>query len=231
MGGLAEYCVVPLSSVFEIPTHISLDDSAILGCALFTAYGALINQAQIKSHETLAVIGTGGIGSNILQVARALGIKQRIAVDIDDTKLEKMLTMGATHVVNSLNVNAVQRIQELTGGSGVDVCIEAIGHPATFSQSIQSVKDGGRAVIVGIAPMGTKGEVEITRLVRRQIRVLGSFGARPTVDMPALIKMVADGKIDLTSAITKRYTLKDAGLAYKALDNGEITGRAIIQMN
>jgi len=90
--------------------------------------------------------------------------------------------------------------------------------------------DGGRCVMVGIAPAGATAEVEITRLVRRKLQLLGSFGGRPRSDLAILMDMAADGRLQLDGAISRRFSLEEAGLAYGMLERGEITGRAIVEV-
>src|SRR5690606_26973821 len=136
--------------------------------------------------------------------------------------------LGATHVVNSSRENAVERIREFTDGRGVDIAIEALGRPETFVTAIESVRDGGRAVMVGIAPAGVTAPIDITRLVRRKVEVAGSYGGRTRIDMPAVVAMTQRGRIDVRSPITRRYSLEEAAIAYQALDAGEIIGRAIV---
>jgi S-(hydroxymethyl)glutathione dehydrogenase/alcohol dehydrogenase len=124
----------------------------------------------------------------------------------------------------------VDAVRELTDGGGVDVVFEAIGHPTTFRQATEMVADGGRCTMVGIAPAGAMAEVEITRLVRRKLRLLGSFGGRPRADLASLMAMVADGSLALDSVISRRFPLEEAGQAYRLLSQGEIVGRAIVEM-
>jgi succinate semialdehyde reductase (NADPH) len=157
MAGLAEYSVVPATAVFGLPESVNHVDASILGCAIFTAYGA---------GESIAVVGTGGVGANCLQISRAFGGDKIIAIDIADDKLKAMKSLGATHTINALKENVVDRIKEITGGRGVDIAVEALGRPDTFKQAIDAVVDGGRAVMVGIAPGGVMAPVEITRIVR-----------------------------------------------------------------
>lgn len=230
MGGLAEYCVVPATGVFVLPEGLPLEDSAIAGCAIFTAYGAVRNVADLRAAEAVAVVATGGVGANILQVARAFGAKPIIAIDVDDEKLKAAQELGATHAVNSRNEDPVGRVQEITKGRGVDVAFEALGRPETFETAVQLVRDGGRAVMVGIAPAGVTAAVDITGLVRRKVRILGSYGARARTDMPAVLELAAYGMIDVSQPITRRYKLEQADEAYRALANGEVVGRAIVEM-
>jgi Zn-dependent alcohol dehydrogenase len=206
-------------------------DASILGCAIFTAFGAVRNVAHMQLGESIAVLGTGGVGSNILQIARAIGGQHIIAVDVSDEKLDLARHLGATHTINALKENAVDRIRAITGGRGVDVAFESLGRPETFVQAVNSVADGGRAVMVGIAPVGVTAPIEITRLVRRKIQILGSYGARARTDMPDILRMVERGQIDVSGGISRRFALKDAAEAYALLDGGKILGRAVIDMD
>jgi succinate semialdehyde reductase (NADPH) len=230
MGGLSELAVLPARAAAPIPDALPLTDSAILGCALMTAYGAATQVAGLKAGEAVAVIGAGGVGGSLVQMARALDASRIVAIDIDDEKLALARDLGATDVVNALAADPVEAVRELTCGRGVDVAFEAIGNPRTFRQATDIVADGGRCVMIGIAAAGVTGEVEITRLVRRKLQVLGSLGGRPRQDLAAVMDLILQGRLDLTGAIGGRYTLADAGEAYQRLAAGQITGRAIVEM-
>ena len=115
MGGLAEYAVVPASDVFPAPTTVPLTDACILGCAMMTAYGAVKNQARIQPSDSVAVVGVGGVGSNVIQIARAFGAGQIIAVDVRDDKLEAAKGLGATHTVNATRGDAVAAVSAQIG--------------------------------------------------------------------------------------------------------------------
>ncbi|MCU1480968.1 MAG: alcohol dehydrogenase [Subtercola sp.] len=231
MAGLAEYSVVPIAALALLPDSLPFDAAAILGCALFTAFGAAHRAAALEAGESVVVVATGGVGSSILQVCRAIGADPIIAVDVSDEKLARAAELGAHFTVNSADVDAVATVRELTGGRGVDVAFEALGYPQTFTQAVRMLDEGGRMVAVGIGAGAAKGEVEITPLVRRGQRIIGTFGARTRVDLPAVIALTASGAIDLEGMITRRYALDDADDAYQALMQGAITGRAIVTMN
>jgi succinate semialdehyde reductase (NADPH) len=230
MGGLAEYAVVPATNVFAAPSGVPLADACILGCAMMTAYGALKNQARLQPNETVAVVGTGGVGSNVIQLARVFGAGQIIAVDIRDDKLEAAQGLGASHGVNAAKGDAVAEVLALTGGCGVDVAVEALGRPETVVQAFTMARDGGRVVVVGIAPGTTTAPIEITRLVRRGIQLMGSYGSRVRTDMPDVLGLAARGQVSVLRPITRRYRLEQADEAYAALNRGEIVGRAIVTM-
>ncbi|KAF7840186.1 Alcohol dehydrogenase 1B [Senna tora] len=230
MGGLAEYCVVPANALSVLPDSLPYTESAILGCAVFTAYGAMAHAAEVRPGDSVAVIGTGGVGSSCLQIARAFGASDIIAVDIQDEKLQKAKTFGATHTVNASREDPIEKIIEITGGKGVDVAVEALGRPQTFSQCTQSVKDGGKAVMIGLAQAGAVGQMDINRLVRRKIKIIGSYGGRARQDLPKLVRLAETGIFNLANTVSRKYNFEEAGKAFEDLNQGSIVGRAVIEI-
>lgn len=228
MAGLAEYAVVPATDVFPLADGLPLAESAVLGCAIFTAYGAVRHAADLRGGERIAVVAAGGVGVNIVQIARAFGASQIIAVDVRSDKLEAARRLGATDLVNAAETDAVARVRELTGGRGVDAAFEVLGRPETFVQAFEMIRDGGRMAAVGIAAGRTAAPVEITRLVRRELRIVGSYGARTRSDMPEIVRLAAQGVFRPESMVTERFSLDDADAAYQALARGDIVGRAIV---
>lgn len=229
MGGLAEYCVVPATDVFRVPAGVGLGQVSILGCSTFTALGAL-RTAELGVGDRIAVVAAGGVGSSIVQLAAAAGAAQIIAVDLGPDKLAAVAELGATDTVDAATEDVVTRVRELTDGHGVDIAFEALGNAATFATALDILDDGGRAVVVGIAPAGSTGAIDLARLVRRKLEIRGSYGAKARTDMPALLRMVAAGSVAPQQLITRRYGLDQADEAYRALARGEIVGRAIIEM-
>jgi succinate semialdehyde reductase (NADPH) len=228
MAGLAEYAVVPVTDVFPLPAALPLLESSVLGCAVFTAFGAVRHAADLRGGERIAVVAAGGVGLNIVQIAHAFGASQIIAIDVRDDKLEIARRVGATDVVNATSGQVVERVRELTDGQGVDIAFEALGRPDTFNQAVEIIGDGGRMVAVGIAPGRTTAPVEITRLVRRGLRIIGSYGARTRADMPEIIRLAARGTFRPDTIVTQRFPLDDVDAAYQSLARGEIVGRAIV---
>lgn len=230
MGGLAEYSVVPLSALATLPESVSHTNSAILGCAGMTAYGAAKRVAQIQPGQSVAIVGVGGIGSSLIPMVLALEAKQIVAVDIADDKLDRARELGATDTVNSTHLDPVQAVRELSHG-GCDVVFEALGIPATFEQSVKMLADGGTMVAIGIAAAGSQAAIEITPLVRRGYTIAGSFGARTRQDLSEVVSMAADGHFDASSLITRNFSLEEVNDAYQQLRDGKIVGRAVITMN
>jgi succinate semialdehyde reductase (NADPH) len=228
MAGLAEYAVAPATAVFGVPGGVDLEAAAVLGCAVLTAYGAVAHAGAVRPGDRVAVVAVGGVGLNIVQMARAFGAVQVIAVGRSQSKLDAAKRMGATDTVDGSAIDPVVRVRELTGGDGVDVAFEALGRPQTFQQALAMVREGGTMVAVGIADGAATAAVGITHLVRRSIRLVGSYGGRARADMPTLIGLTAAGAIDVAAQITTRVPLEEAGRAYQALDRGEIVGRALV---
>jgi len=228
MAGLADYAVVPATDVFLLPEGLPPLESSVLGCAVFTAFGAVRHGADLRGGERVAVVAAGGVGLNIVQIAHAFGASQIIAIDVSDDKLDIARRVGATDVINGRTTDVGARVRELTDGRGVDVAFEALGRPETFTQALDVIGDGGRMVAVGIAPGKTAAPVEITRLVRRGLRIIGSYGARTRADMPEILRLAARGTFRPETIVTQRFPLAQADEAYQALARGEIVGRAIL---
>lgn len=231
MAGLAEYCVIPSTAVAVLPSEIDPVAGSILGCAAMTAYGAVRRAADLRHGESVAVIGVGGVGQNIIQIAKEFGADPLIAVDIQDEKLETALALGASHAVNSATQDAQAAIADITGGRMVNVAIEALGLPRTFTQALTFVGDGGRMVQVGLAAGAQSAEVPINQTVRRSIRIIGSYGAHTRCDLPQVIAMAAKGMIRYFDVVTLRVPLEQAGHAYEALERGEVGGRAVVDFS
>ncbi|WP_345751050.1 zinc-binding dehydrogenase [Microbacterium rhizophilus] len=230
MGGLAEYSVVPVTALAKLAPGLDPIASAVLGCAAFTSYGAVHRAGQVQPGDAVAVVAVGGVGSGVVQVAKAAGADPVIAVDVSPEKLAAAAALGADHTVNSLEEDAVAAVRRLTDGRGVDVAFEALGRPQTFSQAVGMLADGGRMVAIGIAAGAASAQVEITPLVRRGYTITGSFGARTREDLPSVVALAADGGFDAEGLVTRHYGLDQADEAYQALARGEITGRAVIVM-
>lgn len=110
------------------------------------------------------------------------------------------------------------------------MAFEALGNPVTFRQAVDMLADGGRMVAIGIAAGRAEASIEITPLVRRGYEIVGSFGGRTRTDLPEVVRLAADGRFRVDDLISRSYPLEEADTAYRDLDRGEITGRALIVM-
>lgn len=231
MGGLAEYSVVPATALAPVPEGVDPVSSAILGCAAMTGYGAVRRGADLKYGETVAVVAVGGVGSNIVQIARAFGASQVIAIDVADDKLEAVKAFGATATINSMTQDAREEVLKLTNGRGVDVSFEALGIPSTWNTALDVLADGGRMVPIGLGAGCQTAEVEINRTVRRSQSILGSYGACTRQDLPAVVDLAARGIINYDDLVTRRFSLDEAAAGYEALRNRAVQGRAVVDMS
>ena len=228
MAALAEYAVVPATGLTHLPEGLPLEESAVLGCAAFTAYGAVTRAGTDLHGRSVAVVAVGGVGSSVLQLAAHLGADPLIAVDVDDAKLARARALGATVTVNSRSEDVRAAVEEATGGAGAEVVIEVLGRPETVELGFSLLRDGGRMVVVGIAPGAATAAIPITALVRRGMSVAGSYGARTRRDLPEVVRLAAEGAYDVRRAVSRRFSLEEAPLAYELLDAGRIEGRAIV---
>lgn len=231
MGGLAEYCVIPSTSVAVTSDEVDPVAGSILGCAAMTAYGAVRRGADLHYGESVAVVATGGVGSNIIQISKAFGAKQIIAIDVSDEKLEAAKQLGATDVVNSAKQDVHETVFEMTDGRGVDVAFEALGRPETWTSALDALKDGGRMVPIGLGAGVQTAGVEINRTVRRSQSILGTYGARTRQDLPEVVRMASEGVIDYRGIVSQHYSLEEAGKGYQNLAEGKIRGRAVVDMS
>ncbi|MEM3221096.1 MAG: alcohol dehydrogenase catalytic domain-containing protein [Saccharolobus sp.] len=225
-GGFAEYAVVPYTALTKVPDDVDLRKVAVLGCAGLTAYGAL-NSAKIEAGESVAVIGVGGVGLSIIQLLKAVGAGRIIAVGTKKWKLEKALELGATDTINSKETEVTKAIKEITGG-GPDVVIEAGGTQETIRMAIDSVRIGGRVVLVGLPPTTAEIPLRIATIVRNGIKIIGNYGGRPRIDMPRLIELVKLGKYDPSSLITGTFKLEEINEAVKLLQEGDAIRSLIV---
>lgn len=230
MGGLAEYAVVPATSVTPIPSTVDPVKGAILGCAAMTAYGAVRRGADLRHGESVAVVAVGGVGSSIIQLAKAFGAREIVAIDVSDEKLEAARELGATTLVNSANTDAREAVLAVTGGRGVDVAFEVLGRPETWVTALDVIRDGGRMIPVGLGAGVQTAPVEINRLVRRSQSIIGSYGALTRQDLPEVVRLAAEGTIRYGDIVTEKFSLEDVAEGYRKLADGAIQGRAVVDM-
>lgn len=227
---LMEYAVISENRVTPVSRDLPPDKAALLGCAVATGAGAVINTAKAEAGGTVAVFGAGGIGLCAIQAAAIVKAARIIAVDIHESKLELATTLGATHTINARDQYPPQAIMELTGDRGADCAIEAAGVKETMEQAFLSVKNnGGIAVLVGNLPHGQQIAIDPFALICGK-RIVGSWGGetRPERDFPYYVDLYLAGKLKLDELITHRFRLEDVNLAFDTLAKGEV-GRAVIE--
>ena len=203
-GAFAEYAVAPAKDVFPLPDEVPLIEGSIIADAISTPYHAVVNRAQVKAGENVAVFGVGGVGMNCIQIAAAVGGKV-IAVDLVTEKLNLARQLGAADLIDAgAEAEPAKKIRKITG-RGADVAMECIGNPTTLKVAYECIKPGGRLVVVGY-PSGPT-DLHLARLMFREQQIIGSLGCR-NVDFPHVIEMVRMGRIQVKPIVSGRFPLE-----------------------
>jgi S-(hydroxymethyl)glutathione dehydrogenase/alcohol dehydrogenase len=226
----AEQMLVHENAVVKIGRDVPLDRAALIGCAVTTGVGAVLNTAKVEPGSVVAVVGCGGIGLNAVQGARLAGAARIIAVDRVASKLELARVFGATDAVDATAGDPVEQIRELTSG-GVDYAFEAIGLKQTAEQCFSMLRPGGLAVVIGMIPLGTKVEIQGVELLSEK-RLMGSnMGSnRFRIDMPNYLRFYLQGRLNLDDLVSRRLSLDQINQGFDALRGGEVA-RSVIVMN
>ncbi len=232
-GGVTTFqrhAVVAENRLTPLPAGLGLRDAMMLGCALPTGLGAVVNTARPSAGQSLAVFGAGGIGQSAIAGAVVSGCVPVIAVDPNPLKRALALRFGATHTLDPLACDPVVEIRKLTGG-GADHAIEATGLPAVMVQALECVRpQGGQAVVIGNAVRGQLIPLD-PRLLNDGKSLLGCWGgdAVPDRDYPRFARLMTSGRIDVTALLSAPYRLEDINQALDDLEAGRV-GRPVIDM-
>jgi S-(hydroxymethyl)glutathione dehydrogenase/alcohol dehydrogenase len=221
VSSFAERVVVPAAGAVRVRKDAPLDVVALVGCAVATGVGAVRNTARVEEGATVAVIGCGGVGLSCVQGARLAGASRIVAVDINPDKLTHARRLGATDTVDSSQVDAVQALKAAVP-EGLDYVFDAIGKTSTTEQAIAALGQGGAAVIVGLPPSDSVARFDPLALAEANQRILGSnYGSvDPQADIPKLVDLYMEGRLDLDSMVSGRRPLDQAQAALDDLAAG-----------
>ena len=217
--------------VVRLPPEMPLREAALLGCALPTGAGIVINMLAMQPGASLAVFGAGGIGLSAVLAARMLGADPLIAVDVVESKLAEALRLGATHAINSRKHDPVAAIRELTQGRGADYAVEAAGRRETMEAAFRSVREqGGLCVLAGNLPHAEQIAIDPFELIRGK-RIAGAWGGatRPDEDVPRYIRWFLEGRLPMNELISREYRLEEINAALDDLEQGRVV-RALVDM-
>jgi S-(hydroxymethyl)glutathione dehydrogenase / alcohol dehydrogenase len=219
IGGFAEAVVVSARAAVRVPDEIPLDRAAVLGCAVITGVGSVLNAARVRVGQTVAVIGCGGVGLNVVQGARLAGASRIIAVDRVAAKLSRALAFGATDTVDASAVDVVEAVRELTRG-GVEHAFEVVGRPGTIEQAFAMLRVRGTATVVGVSRPDARvsvGALDLLGEKRLQGVQMGSSTFR--LDVPMLASMYLDGRLMLDELVSRRIALEQVNEALAEIDD------------
>jgi S-(hydroxymethyl)glutathione dehydrogenase/alcohol dehydrogenase len=227
----SDYAVVSENRCVRITQDIPMDIAALLGCAVPTGAGVIINTLNPGPNSSVVIWGVGGIGLIAVMAAKLTRCDPIIAVDVHESKLEMAHTFGATHLVNARTEDAQARIHEIAGSDGVDYAVEAAGRADSIEQAFQVVrKKGGSCVFASHPPAGERICLDPHDLISgKQIR--GSWGgeSNPDIDIPRFAQLYLEGKLPLADLITHRYSLAQINEALHELEHGNV-GRPLVVM-
>ena len=228
LSSFAEQMLIHEHALVKIRDDMPLDRAALIGCAVTTGFGAIINTARIEVGSTVAVIGCGGVGLSAVNGAAIAGAGRIIAVDIKGSKLNLAKHFGATDVVDASRCDPVEAVREMTGG-GVEYSFEALGLKTTSEQAFRMLRTSGVATIVGMVPEGEMIEIHGADLLddkRLQGSNMGSNHFR--VDMPRFADFYLDGKLKLDDMISRRIALEQINEAFDEMKQGEVARSVIV---
>lgn len=203
-GGFAEYCKARCDLVYRLPKNVSLEEGALtepLSCAYHT-----IERAKIQPGTSVAILGSGPVGLILLQLAKAAGAYPLIATDVLSSKLEVAKKLGADIALNPKEVDLTKEIKDATEGLGVDVCIEAVGRGETYEQAVDQVGIGGRAILMGFCPEGTRISLDTWQLMLKEITI--KLSRENPFTFAKAINAIKSGTVNVKALISHVFSLE-----------------------
>ncbi|MEV7135609.1 zinc-binding dehydrogenase [Arthrobacter sp. NPDC093128] len=216
VSAFAEYAVVDKHSLVAIPDAVPSDVAALLGCAILTGGGAVLNAAKVRDGESVAIVGMGGVGLAAALVARGVGASTIVAIDMVPSKLEKSLEIGVTE--------AMTPEQAAKAGAKFDVVIECVGNPRALESAIALTKPGGRTVTVGLPNPAARLEISPLSLVVEARQIIGSYmgSGIPADDIRRYAQMYLEGRLPVEKLISGTIALEDINFAMDELNAASV---------
>lgn len=221
-----EYSVISENRLVLIPKEMPLKEAALLGCAIPTGAGIVMNTARVQRGNSVAVFGVGGIGLSAILAANMMGAAAIIAVDVHEQKLIQAKEIGATHIINAScqDIDILAAIQTITDGQGVDFAVEAAGQRVTMETAFKSVKDkGGLSILAGNLPAGHQISIDPFDLIKGK-RIMGTWGGEtnPDRDIPTYVDHFLSERLNLSLFISDIYRLDRINDSFNDLASGKV---------
>lgn len=229
-GTFSEVAVVPRSGLVKLPADLDLTLAALLGCSVLTGVGAVLNTAEVQPGATVAVVGCGGVGLNVVQGARIAGAGRIVAVDTNAATLELAESFGATAVDASAG-DAVSGVMAATGQRGADVVFEVVGLQRTIDQAITMTRRGGHTVLVGVPAWDVTVAVPaFMGMVLAAKTVTGCWYGSSNIqtDVPRLVQLYREGSLDLERLVSRRIGLEEVDDALDSLGTGGVARSVVV---
>jgi D-arabinose 1-dehydrogenase-like Zn-dependent alcohol dehydrogenase len=228
-GGFGRLVPVPFAdlNLVALPKSIDFIEAASMGCRFMTSFHGIVDRAQVKPGEWVAVYGCGGIGLSAINVAAAVGANV-IGIDLDSSKLELAKGMGANHVINGKKTDAPAAVLEITKG-GAHVSVDALGIAATCKNAINSLRKQGRHLQIGLTSAAEQGEIAlpIDRMVTMELQFIASLGMQAS-HYPAMLQMLEAGKISPKKMVTGTCNLAGINKVFEEMNTFQNVGVTVI---
>ncbi|MFF0488209.1 S-(hydroxymethyl)mycothiol dehydrogenase [Nocardia sp. NPDC004068] len=231
IGAFADKTLVHAGQCTKVDPAASPAAAGLLGCGIMAGLGAALNTGGVSRGDSVAVIGCGGVGSAAVAGARLAGATTIVAVDIDPRKLEWAKGFGATHTVDASAGDPVPVIQEITGGFGADVVIDAVGRPETWKQAFYARDLAGTVVLVGVPTPEMRLEMPLLDFFSHGGALKSSWygDCLPSRDFPTLIDLYRQGRLDLDAFVSETISLDEVEQAFAKMHRGEVL-RSVVRV-
>jgi S-(hydroxymethyl)glutathione dehydrogenase / alcohol dehydrogenase len=222
VAGFADHTVVLESGAVKIPDDVPLEIVTVIGCAVQTGVGAVLNTAKVEPGSSVLVLGAGGIGIAIVQGARLAGASRIVVSDPNPDRREAARRFGATDVVDPGAADVAEACRGLTGGIGVDYAFEAVGSSALARAGVDASRNGGTTVLVGAGPIDETLDISRILMMVTEKKITGCLlgSVNPHREIPRLIDFWQRGMLDLESMVTARRPLSEINQAVADMGDG-----------
>jgi Zn-dependent alcohol dehydrogenase len=226
LGGFAEQAVVAANAVVKVADDVPLDVVCLIGCAVQTGVGAVLNTARVPPGATVLVMGLGGIGQSVVQGARVAGSSRIIVSDPVAERRRRAVGFGATDTIDPSGTDVAAAVRELTMGVGVDFAFDAAGSADLITAGVRATAPGGAVVMVGAPdPAERLSRIAPAGLIAEEKRLLASMvgSSNGPRDFPRLLALWQRGALDLDAMVTSRRPLSEVNEGFDDL----LAGRGI----
>src|SRR3712207_1734370 len=230
IGAFVEKTLVHAGQCTKVDPKARPAAVGLLGCGVMAGIGAAINTGGVTRGDSVAGVGCGGVGDGATVGAALAGATTIIAIDTDDRKLEWARGFGATHTINARNADVVAAVQELTGGHGADVVVEAVGRPETYKQAFYARDLAGTVVLVGVPTPEMTIELPLLDVFGRGGALKSSWygDCLPTRDFPMLTDLYLQGRLDLDAFVTEEIRLDQVEEAFGKMHTGGVLRSVVV---
>ncbi len=215
LGTLSQATIVKAAAVVPLPKEVPFSSACLIGCGVMTGYGSVVHAAKLKPGSSAVVLGTGGVGLNVIQAARIAGAAEVIAIDVQESRLRMAEEFGATKTILASRedaglLKAAEEVEQLCGGRRADYAFECTGIPSLGAAPLAMIRNA--CVAVQVSGIEETIEIDMNLFEWDKIYMNPLYGkANPERDFPKLIKLYQQGRLELDKLVTRKYSLDGLG--------------------